>query len=59
MSDVLAIADRFDIETIFLFPCAVLFQQLGLCGFVEMVMFIALLFLGYVYAWRKGALEWV
>ena len=59
MSDVRAIADRFEIEAIFLFPWAVLFQQLGLYGFVAMLAFVALLFLGYVYAWRKGALEWV
>jgi NADH-quinone oxidoreductase subunit A len=49
----------FDIEAIFLFPWAVLFTQLGLFGFVEMLVFIALLFVGYIYAWRKGALEWV
>jgi NADH-quinone oxidoreductase subunit A len=49
----------FDIEAIFLFPWAVLFDSLGLFGFVEMLVFIALLFVGYVYAWRKGALEWV
>jgi NADH-quinone oxidoreductase subunit A len=49
----------FDIEAIFLFPWAVLFTQLGLYGFVEMLVFIALLFVGYVYAWRKGPLEWV
>ena len=49
----------FDIEAIFLFPWAVLFTQLGLYGFVEMMVFIALLFVGYIYAWRKGALEWV
>jgi NADH-quinone oxidoreductase subunit A len=49
----------FDIEAIFLFPWAVLFDNLGLFGFVEMLVFIALLFVGYIYAWRKGALEWV
>ena len=49
----------FDIEAIFLFPWAVLFTQLGLYGFLEMLVFIALLFVGYIYAWRKGALEWV
>ena len=49
----------FDIEAIFMVPWAVLFTQLGLYGFVEMVVFIALLFVGYIYAWRKGALEWV
>ena len=49
----------FDIEAIFMFPWAVLFDDLGLYGFVEMLVFIALLFVGYIYAWRKGALEWV
>jgi|SRR4028119_960382 NADH-quinone oxidoreductase subunit A len=49
----------FDIEAIFMFPWAVLFDELGLYGFVEMLVFIALLFVGYIYAWRKGALEWV
>ncbi|MGD9714648.1 MAG: NADH-quinone oxidoreductase subunit A [Thermomicrobiales bacterium] len=49
----------FDIEAIFMFPWAVLFDQLGLYGFIEMLVFIALLFVGYIYAWRKGALEWV
>jgi NADH-quinone oxidoreductase subunit A len=49
----------FDIEAIFMFPWAVLFDRMGLYGFVEMLVFIALLFVGYIYAWRKGALEWV
>ncbi|MEZ4563552.1 MAG: NADH-quinone oxidoreductase subunit A [Thermomicrobiales bacterium] len=49
----------FDIEAIFMFPWAVLFDDLGMYGFVEMLVFIALLFVGYIYAWRKGALEWV
>ncbi|MDQ3779787.1 MAG: NADH-quinone oxidoreductase subunit A [Chloroflexota bacterium] len=49
----------FDIEAIFIFPWAVIFDGLGLYGFVEMVSFIALLFAGYIYAWKKGALEWV
>jgi NADH-quinone oxidoreductase subunit A len=49
----------FDIEAIFMFPWAVLFNQLGLYGFIEMLAFIALLFVGYIYAWKKGALEWV
>ena len=48
----------FDIEAIFMFPWAVLFDDLGMYGFVEMLVFIALLFVGYIYAWRKGALEW-
>jgi len=49
----------FDIEAIFIFPWAVIFDDLGVYGFVEMVSFIALLFAGYIYAWKKGALEWV
>jgi NADH-quinone oxidoreductase subunit A len=49
----------FDVETIFLFPWAVKYRVLGLFGFVEMVIFLGILLLGYVYAWRKGALEWV
>jgi NADH-quinone oxidoreductase subunit A len=49
----------FDIEAIFIFPWAVIFDDLGVFGFVEMLVFVALLFAGYVYAWKKGALEWV
>ena len=48
----------FDIETIFLFPWAVGFRQLGLFGLIEMVIFIALVFVAYVYVWRKGGLDW-
>ena len=48
----------FDIETIFLFPWAVGFRQLGLFGLVEMAVFIALVFVAYVYVWRKGGLDW-
>jgi len=48
----------FDIEVVFLYPWAVNVRQLGLFGFVEMVVFIAILMLGYVYLWKKGALEW-
>ena len=48
----------FDVETIFMFPWAVRFRALGLFGLVEMVLFIAILVLGYVYVWKKGALEW-
>jgi len=48
----------FDVEIIFLYPWAVTFRQLGLFGFVEMVIFVAILLVGYVYAWKKGALEW-
>ncbi|MFC2059324.1 NADH-quinone oxidoreductase subunit A [Chloroflexota bacterium] len=48
----------FDIETVFLYPWAVSFKQLKLFGFVEMVIFILILVVGLVYAWRKKALEW-
>jgi NADH-quinone oxidoreductase subunit A len=48
----------FDIETVFIFPWAVIFNQLGLFGLVEMLVFIAILLVGYFYAWKKGALEW-
>ena len=49
----------FDIEAVFIFPWAVIFDSLGLYGFLEMLSFIGLLFVGYIYAWKKGALEWV
>ncbi|HEY4485445.1 MAG TPA: NADH-quinone oxidoreductase subunit A [Nitrospiria bacterium] len=48
----------FDIETVFLFPWAVSYTGLGLIGLVEMLLFILVLLVGYVYAWKKGALEW-
>ncbi len=48
----------FDIETIFLLPWAVVFRGLPLAGFVAMVVFLAVLGVGLVYAWKKGALEW-
>ena len=48
----------FDVETVFLYPWAVAFSQLGLLAFVEALIFIAILVVGLVYAWRKGALEW-
>lgn len=49
----------FDVETLFLYPWATSFQELGLSGFIEAVIFIFILGLGLVYAWRKGALEWL
>jgi NADH-quinone oxidoreductase subunit A len=49
----------FDIEVIFIFPWAVAFDALGLYGLVGMVFFIALLLVGFIHAWRKGAFEWV
>lgn len=48
----------FDIEAVFLYPWAVIFKRLGLFGLVEMGVFIAILLVGYVYVWKKGALEW-
>jgi len=48
----------FDIEVVFFLPWAIVFRQLGLFGLIEMFIFIAILLVGYVYAWKKGALEW-
>lgn len=48
----------FDIEVIFLYPWAVVFDKIGLIGLIEMMIFIALFLVAYIYAWRKGALEW-
>ena len=49
----------FDIEVIFIYPWAVSFGALGLYGLIGMILFIALLLVGYIHAWRKGAFEWV
>ena len=48
----------FDIEAVFLYPWAVTFRDLGWIALVEMVLFIAVLFVGYIYILKKGALEW-
>ena len=48
----------FDIEAIFLYPWAVVYRQLKLFGFFEMLIFIALVLIGFFYVWRKGALNW-
>ena len=48
----------FDVEAVFLYPWAVAFRQVKLFGFVEALVFILVLLVGYVYAWRKRALEW-
>jgi len=48
----------FDIETIFIYPWAVAFKKLGLFAFWEMILFIAILAVGLVYAWKKKVLEW-
>jgi len=49
----------FDLEVVFIYPWAVSFDHLGLFGFTDMMIFLGLLMIGYVYAWKKGALEWV
>ena len=49
----------FDVETIFLFPWAVKFKALGLFGLMEMLIFLGILIVGYIWIWQKGALEWV
>jgi NADH-quinone oxidoreductase subunit A len=48
----------FDLEIAFLFPWAVVFKQIGLVALIEMGLFLALLVVGFVYVWKKGALEW-
>ena len=48
----------FDVETVFLYPWAVAFKKLELFGLVEMVIFILILVVAFIYAWRKRALEW-
>ncbi len=48
----------FDLEIAFLFPWAVVLQEIGVFGFVAMMVFLAVLVVGFVYEWKKGALEW-
>ena len=48
----------FDVETLFLFPWAVVFDRIGVFAFIEMVLFIVILLVGLFYAWAKGALDW-
>lgn len=48
----------FDVEIIFMFPWAVNFKALGWFGFVEMILFLVILTIGFLYAWKKGALSW-
>jgi|SRR4249919_114792 len=48
----------FDLEIAFVFPWALVFRELGIFGLVEMGVFLALLVIGFVYVWKKGALEW-
>jgi NADH-quinone oxidoreductase subunit A len=48
----------FDVEAVFLYPWAVAYDKLGILGFVEMMLFIFILLVGYVYVWKKGAFNW-
>jgi len=48
----------FDVETVFLFPWAVMLDKLALFGFIEMMVFLGILVVGYVYVWNRGALNW-
>jgi NADH-quinone oxidoreductase subunit A len=49
----------FDVEVVFLYPWAVVFRELGLFAFIEMLIFLLILFVGLAYVWKKGDLEWV
>ena len=48
----------FDVEVVFLFPWAVVYRYLGLYGFLEMALFLGVVVIAFLYAWKKGALEW-
>nr|YP_009694160.1 NADH-plastoquinone oxidoreductase subunit 3 [Christensenia aesculifolia]QEI60335.1 NADH-plastoquinone oxidoreductase subunit 3 [Christensenia aesculifolia] len=48
----------FDVETVFLYPWAMSFKELGISAFLEVLIFVLILIVGLIYAWRKGALEW-
>lgn len=48
----------FDVEVIFFLPWAVTFKQLGLFAFIEMLIFVAIIMVGFIYLWKKGAFEW-
>ena len=48
----------FDLEIAFLFPWAIVLDQIGMFGFVAMMVFLAVLVVGFIYEWKKGALEW-
>lgn len=48
----------FDLEVVFLYPWAIYFRELGMFGLVQMGIFLVILTVGYVYVWKKGALDW-
>ena len=49
----------FDVEVIFMFPWAIVYKDFGLLGFIEMLLFISILLVGFFYVWKKGDLDWV
>lgn len=49
----------FDVETVFLYPWAVQYQALGLYGLVEMLVFLGILIVGYIWLWKIGAMDWI
>ena len=48
----------FDVEVLYLYPWAVTFRELGVVGFIDMLVFITILFMGLIYTWKRGALQW-
>jgi len=48
----------FEVESLFLFPWAVVFRETGIMGFIDMMIFGLILFLGLIYTWKRGALQW-
>ena len=48
----------FDLETAFLFPWAIAISDIGMTGFIAMMIFLVILIIGFLYEWKKGALEW-
>ena len=48
----------FDVEIVFLYPWAIIFHELRMFGFIEMILFLALVLAGFAYLWKKGALDW-
>ena len=56
LTDILFII--FDVELVFLYPWAVVYRKLGMLGLVEMLIFLVILMVGYIYAWDNGALKW-
>lgn len=49
----------FDVEVVFLFPWAVVFEKMGMIAFIEMLIFLLILFVGFIYLWARGDLEWI